>query len=192
MSFPAIFDVSFTEADVVFPSVTAVSILRLQALVAFATSTNFTWDNYNIHFWSTIEINVGIMCACMPALRQILVWLFPVVFGGSTLRETYGSGKGKRYNVPRSRGSPDEVTTDSLVPLKHSVTSKTWDTVTSTGPTLKPSHKDSAWILSMEDVKLKKISNSTVLRGEELAYEQRRGSTSEVLVRETYLGPDHR
>lgn len=43
-----------------------------------------------MHLWSTIEINVAIMCACMPAMRQILVWLFPVVFGGATtLRGRY-------------------------------------------------------------------------------------------------------
>lgn len=174
------------------PSVTAVSILRLQALVAFATSTNFTWDNYNIHFWSTIEINIGIMCACMPALRQILVWLFPVVFGGSTLRETYGSGKGKRYNIPRSKSSPEEVTTGSLMPLNDSGTVATWDTAASTGPTLKQwsSHKDSRWIVSMEDVKLMKLNNSAVHEDEEMAHEQRRMFKSEILITETRLGPE--
>lgn len=173
-------------------SVTAVSILRLQALVAFATSTNFTWDNYNIHFWSTIEINIGIICACMPALRQMLVWLFPVVFGGSTLRETYGSGKGKRYNVPRSRSSPEDVTTDSWMPLNRSGTVTTWDTASLTGPTLKQwsSHKDSRWIVSMEDVKLKRLDSWAVHGDEELAHEQRRRSKFEILIMETRLGPE--
>lgn len=31
--------------------------------------------------WSDIEINVGIMCTCMPSLRLLLVRLFPKVLG---------------------------------------------------------------------------------------------------------------
>lgn len=127
----------------------------------------------------------------MPALRQILVWVFPVVFGGSTLRETYGSGKGKRYNVPRSKSSPEEVNTDSMMPLNRSGTATTWDTAASTGPTLKQwsSHKDSGWIVSMEDVKLKKLNHSAVYEDEELIHEQRRMSRSGILITETRLGP---
>lgn len=67
-----------------------VSILRLQALLTFSNSSNLTYDNFDVHLWSTIEINVAIMCACMPTMRQMLVWLFPVVFGGATtLRSGY-------------------------------------------------------------------------------------------------------
>jgi hypothetical protein len=41
--------------------VTVVSILRLQALVHFATSSNVSWEFYDVSVWSTIEICVGIM-----------------------------------------------------------------------------------------------------------------------------------
>ncbi|KAF1842706.1 uncharacterized protein K460DRAFT_314232 [Cucurbitaria berberidis CBS 394.84] len=61
--------------------VTVVSILRLRSLVHFATSTNATWDQTDVVNWSNIEVNVGIICACMPALRVILVRCFPRVFG---------------------------------------------------------------------------------------------------------------
>ncbi|KAK8134914.1 hypothetical protein PG984_006926 [Apiospora sp. TS-2023a] len=64
--------------------VTIVSILRLQSLVLFAESHNPTWDNFDVANWSTIEINTGIICACMPSLRLLLVKLFPKVIGGST------------------------------------------------------------------------------------------------------------
>ncbi|KAM0282380.1 hypothetical protein ACHAQH_003060 [Verticillium albo-atrum] len=67
--------------------VTVVSILRLQTLVAFAKTRNPTWDQFDVACWSTIEINVGIMCACMPALRLILVRFFPRILG-STRRGT--------------------------------------------------------------------------------------------------------
>lgn len=41
--------------------VTVVSILRLQALVHFAASSNASWEFYDVSVWSTIEICVGIM-----------------------------------------------------------------------------------------------------------------------------------
>jgi hypothetical protein len=65
-------------------SVTVVSILRLQSLISFAKTSNPTWDQTDVISWSNIEINVGIMCACMPSLRVILVRMFPKVLGTST------------------------------------------------------------------------------------------------------------
>ncbi|EAQ89514.1 hypothetical protein CHGG_06133 [Chaetomium globosum CBS 148.51] len=72
--------------------VTIVSIIRLHALVTFAQSSNATWDNFPVSLWSTVEINVGIMCTCMPTLRLLLVRLFPAL-GGTTSR-SYGYGGG--------------------------------------------------------------------------------------------------
>lgn len=64
-------------------SVTVVSALRLQSLISFANSINPTWDQWPIALWSTIEINVGLMCACLPTLRLILVRIWPRIFGSS-------------------------------------------------------------------------------------------------------------
>ena len=83
-------------------SVTVVSIIRLHALVTFAQSTNATWDNFPVSLWSTVEINVGIMCTCMPTLRLLLVRLFPAL-GGSTSRG-YGGGGGGYYSGGKSGG----------------------------------------------------------------------------------------
>lgn len=60
-------------------SVTVVSIIRLKSIITFANSTNPTWDNLSLSIWSTIEINVGIFCACMPVLRLMLVRVMPVL-----------------------------------------------------------------------------------------------------------------
>jgi hypothetical protein len=73
-------------------SVTIVSIVRLQALVTFAESNNATWDNFPVSLWSTVEINVGIMCTCMPTLRLILVRLFPTLGGSSYAKGYYNTG----------------------------------------------------------------------------------------------------
>ncbi|KAH7068527.1 hypothetical protein FB567DRAFT_573960 [Paraphoma chrysanthemicola] len=77
--------------------VTVVSALRLQSLVHFATSRNPTWDSTDIIYWSNIEQNVGIVCACMPAIRVMLVQMFPRILGSrrGTTRQ-YGSGYDSR------------------------------------------------------------------------------------------------
>jgi hypothetical protein len=47
----------------------------------FAVSDNPTWDQADVIHWSNIEINVGIICACMPSLRVIFVRMFPKILG---------------------------------------------------------------------------------------------------------------
>ncbi|KAH9873942.1 hypothetical protein IAQ61_004569 [Plenodomus lingam] len=84
--------------------VTVVSILRLQSLVNFATSNNPTWDQADVIKWSNVKINVGIICACLPALRVILVKAFPSLMGTthqpSQPYYAYGS-----HNDGRSHGA---------------------------------------------------------------------------------------
>jgi hypothetical protein len=36
-------------------------------------------DYVLVGYWSTIEICVGIICSCMPALRLLLVYVFPSI-----------------------------------------------------------------------------------------------------------------
>ncbi|KAM6508339.1 hypothetical protein FALCPG4_018212 [Fusarium falciforme] len=64
--------------------VTIVSILRFQALVHFGKSMNKTWELYNVSIWSTIETSVGIMCACLPTIRVVLVRIFPILSSSSS------------------------------------------------------------------------------------------------------------
>ncbi|ODA81309.1 hypothetical protein RJ55_04274 [Drechmeria coniospora] len=84
-------------------SVTIVSILRLRSLVKFGSETmNLTWDFFDVGVWSTVEINVGIICVCMPTLRLLLVRLFPRLLG-TTQRtyEKYSSGRHLSMTVQR-------------------------------------------------------------------------------------------
>ncbi|KAF4469225.1 integral membrane PTH11 [Fusarium albosuccineum] len=80
--------------------VTIVSIIRLQFLVDLGSSHNPTYDQTEVSIWSTVEINVGIICASMPALRILLVRLFPVLGGSS-----YGSSKYNNYGEQYGRKS---------------------------------------------------------------------------------------
>ncbi|OCK81388.1 hypothetical protein K432DRAFT_351109 [Lepidopterella palustris CBS 459.81] len=57
--------------------VTIISMLRLKWMIQFANTTNVTWDYVPIGYWSTIEVDIGVICACLPALRALQVRLFP-------------------------------------------------------------------------------------------------------------------
>ncbi|KAJ9137088.1 CFEM domain-containing protein [Pleurostoma richardsiae] len=95
--------------------VTVVSILRLKSLVSFANTQNPSWDYWNVTNWSVVEINVGIICTCMPALRLIIVRVFPAL--GSS---TYASNNNNYYKSgsrggPRSKGR-SRAGTDGQMP----------------------------------------------------------------------------
>lgn len=53
------------------------SILRLPSLKKASISTDFSYDNIGIAIWSCIEVNVAILCACLPALKPLISHFFP-------------------------------------------------------------------------------------------------------------------
>ncbi|KAJ8113594.1 hypothetical protein OPT61_g4317 [Boeremia exigua] len=81
--------------------VTVVSVLRLHSLVAFAKSSNPTWDQWDVAHWSIVEINVGIICACMPTFRSLLANILPKVFG-STIGSSHQRQTGNDLQTPTS------------------------------------------------------------------------------------------
>ncbi|OTA99779.1 hypothetical protein M426DRAFT_324849 [Hypoxylon sp. CI-4A] len=74
--------------------ITVVSIVRLYSLIRFGTTTNLTQDYVETGYWSTIEVPVGIICACMPAVRSLFSLALPKLFG--TTRATVGSTFGSK------------------------------------------------------------------------------------------------
>ncbi|KKA29952.1 hypothetical protein TD95_005299 [Thielaviopsis punctulata] len=88
--------------------VTFVSIIRLATLVHFAHTTNPTWDFFETATYSSLEVEVGIICTCMPCMRLILVRFWPRMFG-STQRSRNTSGyikdqPSRSYKDQSSRG----------------------------------------------------------------------------------------
>ncbi|KAL4861092.1 hypothetical protein BDV12DRAFT_208365 [Aspergillus spectabilis] len=61
--------------------VTLVSVIRLESLITFAHTKNLTWDYVHIGYWSTIETHVGVICACLPAIRGLFRRIWPRIFG---------------------------------------------------------------------------------------------------------------
>ncbi|KAF1356127.1 hypothetical protein BDV97DRAFT_364919 [Delphinella strobiligena] len=53
------------------------SILRLKALYVISVSTDVTWDNGEAAEWSSLEVNIAIICASLPTLRKTISRFFP-------------------------------------------------------------------------------------------------------------------
>ena len=64
--------------------VTFVSILRLRLLVKFGDSKNISYDYKQIGYWTVIEIDTALVCACMPGIRNLIRRAFPRAMGQST------------------------------------------------------------------------------------------------------------
>ena len=71
------------------------SSMRLYSLAHFANSKNITWDYVEAGYWSLIEIDVSIICGCMPALRLLVSKMWP------TIKLTFQSSRGVANNSSR-------------------------------------------------------------------------------------------
>jgi hypothetical protein len=104
------------------------SAMRLYSLAHFANSKNITWDYVEAGYWSLIEINVSIICGCMPALRLLISKMWPTIkmtFHSNNGNSTYSSGftgtskssatgKNKSLNISTK---PQTVDDGDFVPL---------------------------------------------------------------------------
>ncbi|EGE85629.1 integral membrane protein [Blastomyces dermatitidis ATCC 18188] len=59
------------------------SIIRTTVIAKGSEVYDITWSPIPVSIWSTIEINTGIICACLPMIRQPLSILFPSLFSSS-------------------------------------------------------------------------------------------------------------
>lgn len=51
--------------------VTICSIVRLKFLIGWSESTNPSYDYANLALWSLIELNAGVICACLPGMASL-------------------------------------------------------------------------------------------------------------------------
>ncbi|CAG5169053.1 uncharacterized protein ALTATR162_LOCUS6991, partial [Alternaria atra] len=61
----------------------AVSIVRLQQIIVNADVPDATWASARTAYWSAVELNVGILCACLPTLRPLIRKFAPRLLGSS-------------------------------------------------------------------------------------------------------------
>ncbi|KAF3912468.1 hypothetical protein ABW20_dc0104410 [Dactylellina cionopaga] len=109
-----------------------VSILRLRFLIILSKSMDPTWDQPATAYWSAIEMNISIVCACLPALKPLMSLVAPSVFGTTATgsqppsyrdyrhgSKKIGSGGGRNFSdkIRRSRSGAGITTTDEDVEL---------------------------------------------------------------------------
>lgn len=64
-------------------------------------------------YWSIIEVDVGVFCLCMPALRTFLGHLYPTVFGS-----TRGDASTTDHPISHNKArAPENSSNTSFVPL---------------------------------------------------------------------------
>ncbi|KAF2280804.1 uncharacterized protein EI97DRAFT_454047 [Westerdykella ornata] len=102
------------------------SIFRLHALYSLAVTRDMTWDNPATAYWSTIELNVGIICASLPTLRALFAKYVPSLFNSSVIRrrnvmgayQYHSEGKGGRR---RASMSMEDAILDGGIHVKNEV-----------------------------------------------------------------------
>lgn len=67
------------------PSTCIISLVRIFTLHKGIHTTDPFWDNAPAAYWSVVELNCGILCACFPTLRPLLKKVVP------QLHSTYNS-----------------------------------------------------------------------------------------------------
>ncbi|KAL2856463.1 hypothetical protein BJY01DRAFT_263517 [Aspergillus pseudoustus] len=82
--------------------VTIISIFRLVEAVGFNNTMNPTKDFVPVGMWSLLEIDIGIMCACMPGIRALCKRLYALFFPKPLGYETY-EARSKSKNSGSSR-----------------------------------------------------------------------------------------
>jgi len=53
------------------------SVLRLYSIYVVENSKDWVWDDVGAATWSSVELNTGIVCACLPTLQPVLNLLCP-------------------------------------------------------------------------------------------------------------------
>ncbi|KAH7131837.1 hypothetical protein B0J11DRAFT_428035 [Dendryphion nanum] len=61
-----------------------ISIVRLHELHRTKNSSDPIWDSGATSYWSVIELNVGILCACLPTIRPFIKKFVPRLLGTAT------------------------------------------------------------------------------------------------------------
>jgi hypothetical protein len=90
-------------AELIENSITAVSITRLIYLVTLdINDPDVTWVFSMAQIWTCVELNVAVLCGCLPQLRPLLL----LITTGSLHGSTNASGKGSHGTGSTSMRDP--------------------------------------------------------------------------------------
>jgi hypothetical protein len=95
--------------------VIVISVIRLESLIHFSNTQNVTWDYVDAGLWSLIEIDVSIVCGCMPAHRLLIAKFWPKIT--STFASSKNSsGKRSKFSTDNSSTAPERSARLSIKP----------------------------------------------------------------------------
>ena len=105
--------------------VVVIGIIRLHSLTIISQSEDITWVNSPSMLWSTSELELGVVCACLPALKQLFGRVFGFTKSVSCSDDGYGAHTGDTAGTdgskPYKKGSrtvyPLSVTDTVLVQM---------------------------------------------------------------------------
>ncbi|KAF4552744.1 Hypothetical protein D9617_9g025340 [Elsinoe fawcettii] len=68
-----------------------ISFIRIKNLQEVAKSSDISYYNVTASTWSAIEIDVGIICACLPSLKATVTRFFPRLFSSVGVSNNYSN-----------------------------------------------------------------------------------------------------
>ncbi|KAH6627111.1 hypothetical protein B0J18DRAFT_160228 [Chaetomium sp. MPI-SDFR-AT-0129] len=73
---------------------------------AFGMSVDFSWNASFSLMWSAVEVNVGIICACIPTLKPLIIRILPamIIDPDGTLRSSTGTVDSTTASAKDERG----------------------------------------------------------------------------------------
>ncbi|OBT52054.1 hypothetical protein VE04_07498, partial [Pseudogymnoascus sp. 24MN13] len=87
----------------------AVSMLRLNSIIDLAKQADSTFYSAETAYWSTIEVNVAIICACLPTLNPICRLFFPRYFRWTQSAKYDSNTRRERLGVEIEAGGQEEL-----------------------------------------------------------------------------------
>ncbi|KAH7176136.1 hypothetical protein EDB81DRAFT_897190 [Dactylonectria macrodidyma] len=88
--------------------VCVIGFLRIQSLFGLVGLNDLTWHLVDGYVWVVIEMNTGIICACLPFMKPFLKHIFPRVFG-SSLGSSYRQSSNRQSRAVTSHGQDVEI-----------------------------------------------------------------------------------
>ena len=89
-------------------SVCVTSVIRLHSIYIVSISKDVSWDNVGAATWSSVETNVGIICACLPTLKALLARIFPRLLYSAGYVSNAQPQSGLAWSRRKSRGDVRE------------------------------------------------------------------------------------
>ena len=76
-----------------------VSILRLHSLYIVSRTTDLSWDNPMPAIWSSTELNVAILCSCLPTLKGLISRIWPRLLSTGHTGQRSGAGPHPHHSL---------------------------------------------------------------------------------------------